>query len=236
LLADRNPAAQGPDALAGYVVHCPDVLEVTVDGRPGWSGQRPIGADGRITLGDGVAPRIEGHTPPEIVRVVAERAGVSPGRVHVGVAAFKSQQLYVFGEVAGLQRAVPYRGPETVVELLQRVGGITPSAAVGDVQIVRAHVADGTAPEVFPVDLAAILLKKDQQTNVRLEPFDQIYVGQTRGGALSCCVPPWLRPLVEALCGMRRPTPAAPLSVVPTPARFAATRQGSAPVPDGALP
>jgi protein involved in polysaccharide export with SLBB domain len=125
--------------------------------------------------------------------------------VRVRVAEFNSQQLYLFGEVTGLQRAVPYRGAETVLDLLQRVGGITPGASLGDIEVVRTHVADGKAPEVFYVDLAAIVLKHDQHSNLRLEPFDQIYVGESRRSRLTCSLPPWLRPLYKTVCGMNRP-------------------------------
>jgi hypothetical protein len=56
-------------------------------------------------------------------------------------------------------------------------------------------VADGRPPEVFHVDLAAILRRHDQSTNVRLEPFDEVYVGQTRRGCVAACLPPWMRKL-----------------------------------------
>jgi protein involved in polysaccharide export with SLBB domain len=205
LLADRTPAAHAGAAAARYLLHCPDVLEVTVDGREGWTGPRRVGADGRIDLGEAGRPRVDGLTVAEAARTVAEQVGVPPERVHVRVAEFHSQTLYLIGEVPGLQRAVPYRGPETVLDLLQRVGGITPGAAPGDIQVVRAHVADGKPPEVYHVDLAAIVLKKDQHTNVPLEPFDQVYVGENRRSSFACCLPPWLRPLFKAACGMSRP-------------------------------
>jgi protein involved in polysaccharide export with SLBB domain len=204
LLADRTPGAHGRDPSGQYRVHCPDVVELDVDGAAAWSGTRRIGADGRIALGNGQRLRVDGLTPPAVAAAVAERAGVPPGSVRVRVAEFNSQQVYLIGEV-GVQRALPYRGPETVLELLQRAGGITPGAAPGDVQVVRTHVADGTTPEVFHIDLEAIVLKKDQHTNVRIEPFDQVYVGQSRRGRLRPCFPPWLRPTYEALCGLRRP-------------------------------
>jgi hypothetical protein len=174
-------------------------------GRPDWDGRRRVGPDGFIGLVDAGPLRVDGLRPPEIAAVVAERAGVPAERVHVRVAAFNSQQVYVFGEVAGSQRAVPYRGPETVLDLLQRAGGLSPAAAPTDVQVVRAHVADGKTPEVFHVDLAAIVLKHDQHSNVRLLPFDQVYVGQSRRSTYVPAVPPWLRPVYHALCGMWRP-------------------------------
>ena len=39
--------------------------------------------------------------------------------VQVRVAAYNSRQLFLFGPVAGHERAVPYQGPETVLDLLQ---------------------------------------------------------------------------------------------------------------------
>ncbi len=205
LLADHTPGAHGSDASAQYRVHCPDVLELDVDGAADWSGTRRIGADGRITLGDGSRLRVDGLTPPAVAAAVAARAGIQPGRVQVRVVEFNSQQVYLIGEVGGVQRALPYRGPETVLDLLQRAGGIAPGAAPRDVQVVRTHVADGTTPEVFHIDLEAIVLKKDQHTNIRIEPCDQVYVGQSRRGRLRPCFPPWLRPTYEALSGLRRP-------------------------------
>jgi protein involved in polysaccharide export with SLBB domain len=205
LLTDRTPAAHGGDAAALYAVHCPDVLELHVAGRPDCDGRRRVGADGFLSLGEAGPLNVDGLRPPEIAAALAERLGVAAERVQVGVAAFNSQQVYLFGEVAGAQRAVPYQGPETVLALLQRAGGLSPAAAPTEVQVVRPHVADGKTPEVFHVDLAAIVLKHDQQSNVRLLPFDQVYVGQSRRSTYVPAVPPWLRPLYHALCGMWRP-------------------------------
>jgi hypothetical protein len=86
---------------------------------------------------------------------------------------------------------------------LRRVGGIAPGAEPNDVYVVRAHVADSQRPEVFHVDLKAILLRHDDKTNVRLLPFDQIYVGESRQAQIDRWVPPWLRPVYEALWGIR---------------------------------
>lgn len=198
------PAGPEPGVADRYVVRCPDVLEVHVEGRPDWDGACPVSADGRIALGDAGRLRASGFTPSAIAAAVAHLAHVPPEAVHVRVAQYNSQQLYVFGEVNGLQRAVPYEGPETVVSLLQRAGGLTPGAAPGDIQVVRPHVADGKPPEVFQVDLEAILLQHQSQTNVLLEPFDQVYIGQTRRSKFAPCFPPWLQPLYKRACGMRK--------------------------------
>src|SRR5262249_10600175 len=73
------------------------------------------------------------------------------------------------------------------------------------IQVVRAHVADGKPPEVFDVDLEAIMDKNDQETNIKLQPFDQVYVGQSNSLRIKKCLPPWLRPLYGRIFGLTRP-------------------------------
>jgi len=202
--ADRGGPARNQGVAGQYVVRCPDVLAVSVDGRPDLAGSAAVGADGRLNLENLGRPRVEGQTAAEVARALAAACGASPGAAHVRVAEYRSQQVYLFGEVIGLPRAVPYEGPETVLDLLQRVGGVTPGAAAGDVHVIRSHVADGRDPEVFRIDLQGILLCNDPSTNVRLQPFDQVYVGQTRQAVIDHCIPPWLRPAYQSLVGMRR--------------------------------
>ena len=204
LLADRPPPSHLQQIAGDYQVHCPDVLRVDVAPAPQYSGLQRIHADGRINLGEAGRPRVDGETALEIVRTVAEAVGVSPNQVHVAVAEYNSQYLYLFGQITGLQRTVPYQGPETVVDLLHRVGGLTPGAALHDIRVVRPHVAEGKAPEVFHIDLPAILLRGDPETNVVLEPYDQIHIGQSRRSYFSDCLPPWLRPFYNCACGMKR--------------------------------
>lgn len=204
LLADPGRAARNRGVSDLYRVGCPDVLEVTVAGRPELGGRYTVKADGRIELGPLGRLRVEGLTLPEVAGRVAEPLGVAPAAVRVRVAGYNSQQVYLVGEVAGLQRAVPYEGPETVLDLLQRTGGITPGAAPGEVHVIRAGVAEGQAPRVYHIDLQAIVLKQDDRTNLRLQPFDQVYVGESRQSCFARCVPPCFRCVYDTLCGMYR--------------------------------
>lgn len=207
LRADRPPPAHLGDIARACEVHCSDVLDVAIAGQLVLGGPRRVGPDGRIDLGDAGRPRVDGQTPTQIVRTVAESFGVPPDQVRVRIAEHNSQYLYLFGQVAGAQRAVPYQGPETVLDLLHRVGGLPPSAALYDIQVVRPHVADGKAPEIFRIDLAAIVLRNDAETNIVLQPYDQIHIGQSRRSRFGDCLPPWLRPVYGRACGMKRSEP-----------------------------
>ena len=202
LLADQGTVARNKEVADYYTVACPDVLDVTVAGRPDLSGRRPIGPNGRIDAGPAGSIRVEGRTPKEVTARVAEQVGLPRDKVQVRVMEFNSRQIYLAGQGLGVQRAIPYQGQETVLDLLQRAGGVTPDAAPEEVYVVRSHIADGDRPEVFHVDLQAIVLKKDQRTNLRLQPFDQVYVGETWQGKLNKCLPPLLRPIYEAIWGI----------------------------------
>jgi polysaccharide export outer membrane protein len=209
---EKNLMAQAPaqpkeGVLEGYRVGCPDVIELVVGQRPEFSGRYEIGADGRIELGDYGRLLVEGRTLAEIAQAIVAESGASAESVAVHVAEFRSQHLLLFGEVLGSQRSVSYRGQETVLELLQRVGGITAGAEPRDVYVVRPHLGEAKRPEVFHVDLSAIVLKSDHRTNVRLLPFDQVYVGETRRAQIEKAIPAWLRLPFEAV---REPKPPAP--------------------------
>ena len=202
--ADAGGPLRNQGVAAQYVIRCPDVLDIDIDGRPELNGRAAISPAGRLDRDDLGRVRVEGQTPAEVAQTLAKELSLPPESIQVRVVEYNSQQIYLFGEVFGQHRAVAYQGPETVLDLLQRVGGITPAAAAGDVHVIRSHVADGHDPEVFHINLKAITLEKNDKTNVRLQPFDQVYVGQTRQAVLDRCMPPWLRPIHQSLTGMRR--------------------------------
>ena len=184
---------------ARYQVGCPDLLEITMPGRT----IRPeVRVDGRVDLGALGKPRVQGQTLPAVARTVAGLADLPPGQVQVRVAAYRSQKVYIFGQVNGLQRAVDYRGPETVIDLLQRAGGISPGAEPDQVTVVRSHVATGGRPEVFTVALGDIVMNHDLRTNLQIEPSDQVHIGETRQSKFEKVVPPLLRPLYRQFWGM----------------------------------
>lgn len=191
--ARRPPPTQALQLAATYQARCPDVLQVDIAGLPQYSGVKRIEPDGRIDLGDAGRPQIDSETTSEIVRTVAESVGVPPEQVHVAVAEYNSQYLYLLGPAGESQRAVPYCGPETLLDLLQRAGGLPSNAALREITVIRPHVADGKRPELFHIDLSAIVLRNDAETNILLEPFDQIHIGQSRRSCFNDCLPPWLR-------------------------------------------
>jgi polysaccharide export outer membrane protein len=189
---DANPSNAN---VAGslYAVACPDVLDVTVGQRPDASGSTPVTPDGTILLGNVGRMRVDGLTTDQIAARLATILRVDRNDVQIRVTDYASRQVYLCGPVAGHEKAVPYEGPEPVVDFLRRTGGLSREAETREVQVVRANVAAGRRPEVFPVDLQAIVTHGDNKTNVPLQPYDQVYVGETRRAQWMKYLPPWLQ-------------------------------------------
>jgi protein involved in polysaccharide export with SLBB domain len=172
--------APAAETTASYTLACPDVVDVFVTNRHNASGRYTLDPDGTITLAGDRRVSVDGQTPQGAAVRLAAAIGVPAQRVRVAVAEHNSRLLFLFGPGAGEERAVPFQGPETVVELLRRTGGLTAQAKPDEVHVVRAHVAAGRRPEVFNVDLEAIVIRGDERSNVVLQPYDQVYVAATR--------------------------------------------------------
>jgi protein involved in polysaccharide export with SLBB domain len=205
LLTMPPPQHKSQETAEAYHVGCPDVLEVRFDGSSESSGQQlPIGVDGRIDLGSLGKVHVEGQTAADAALLIAGQTRVPAGQVHVAVADYRSQKVYIFGQVKGREHAVPFRGQETVLEVLKRAGGITSGAEANKIYVVRANVADGGRPEVFPINLSDIVFKKDNDSNLTLQANDQIYIGETRRSSMCKCLPPILRPIYKSIWGLYR--------------------------------
>lgn len=182
------------EVAANYTVSCPDLLRVTGPSRLPQSVR--VEPDGCIVLPtSGGRLRVDGSTPADIANLLSRDHGPTT----VEVIDHASRHVLMFGPGEGVQRVVPYVGSESVIDLLRRTGGLPVGAAFRAVHVVRPHVAGGQRPEVFVVDLEAILGHGDATTDVTIQPYDQVYVGQTKGAAIARSLPPWMR---KAMPGM----------------------------------
>ena len=200
--ADPKAAANAPAPVADYRVGCPDVLEVAFLDRPEWDALVSVDLDGRLPLGEPGRPRAEGFTVAQVRDEVARTADVPPERVRVWLAAPRRSHVFLHGPIRGRTRAVPYQGSESVIEFLKRVGGLPPGSKLSEVYVVRPNVAAGGRPEVFRVDVEAVLLDNDPATNVPVRPSDQVYVGETHRSSFARVLPEWLRPLYRKAIGL----------------------------------
>jgi polysaccharide biosynthesis/export protein len=200
--ANPQAAAEAPAPTAAYQVGCPDVLEVAFRDHPDWDALVVVDVDGRLPLEQPGNPRVDGLTLDQIRAELAALAGCSAEHVRVALAAPRSGRIIVYGPVRGRARTVPYQGPEPVIDFLRRVGGLPPGSKLNQVYVVRPNVAAASRPQVFRVDVAAVLVDGDARTNVPLLPDDQVYIGETRQSSLSRVMPDWLGTAYRRMTGL----------------------------------
>jgi len=195
-------AAQTPAPDTAYRIGCPDVLQVMFADHPEWDVFASVDLDGRLALAQPGSPRVEGRTLNDVRHELARLAGVDPESVTVKLAAPRSSRVFLHGPIRGRCRVVPYQGPEPVIDFLKRVGGLPPGSKLNQVYVVRPNVATGERPEVFQVDVPAVLVDNNHATNVPLKPSDEVYVGETKRSVLARILPDWLGPLYRRLSGL----------------------------------
>jgi polysaccharide export outer membrane protein len=172
---------------AVYIVGSNDVLTIAVFNQPQFSGKFVVEADGtiaypllgRITVGGSSVRAVE----DEMRRRLA--AGyVKDPQVSVTIEQYRSQQIFVMGEVLK-PGTLQYTGPMTLLEALARSGSTTERAGTEAV-VVRSRTAESNTPaapqspgavnaETIRVDLEGLQTGKLDQ-NVPLRPGDTVLV------------------------------------------------------------
>lgn len=180
---------EAADQSADYLVGAPDALTITVWGQPNLSGKFVVEADGTFTF------PLVGHVKAggltlraiesELKRRLREGFLKNP-QVSVGVEAYRSQQIFIVGEVRA-PGAYPLTGNMTLIEALARAGSTTFEAS-GEALILRApgRVPEGAAPSDVPLDQSREVVRVQLQEletggwthNVRLQDGDTIFVSR----------------------------------------------------------
>lgn len=191
-------------SMPEYIVEPPDLLRVEVlealPGRP-IEGERLVRPDGTITLGFYGDVYVAGQTLSEVKTKIIihlrkfikdEVLGTvkqdpddptkmipvpmeENDRVYVDVAAYNSKVYYVEGDV-GAPGRLPITGNETVLDAINYAGGLSPTAAVQNIRLVRPTPTDASHPTILPVNYAAIVQGGDTTTNYQLMPGDRLFV------------------------------------------------------------
>ena len=198
-LMRETPLSPDAQLAQPYHIGCPDVIRVRCPDHPESSGLHTIEANGCIPVAYLGGVRVEGLTAAEAREKLADTLQVPADAVDLDVVEYRRQHVYVFGEVPGLQNAIPYQGSETVVELIRRAGGVTKEGSPGQVRVIRNSPIAGAPPQVFLVDLQAIVLRGDNSTNLLVQPNDQIYVPESKRARYRKCFHPWFKATAEWL-------------------------------------
>ncbi len=162
---------------AAYTVDPPDAIRIEFMDEPGLTRECVLRSDGSVTLPLVNDVNVAGLTTEQVRQKLEGLYAKYYKEVHilVTVTAFKSKNIYVYGEVAhpGIQ---PYTGSQTVAEVVGIAGGVTTRAATGRVKVIR---GDPNKAEVYKVDLGAIIYEGEATEQVSLAENDVVWVPPT---------------------------------------------------------
>ena len=174
------------EAQASYRIGEQDLLKVGVWSQPELGGEFTVDVTGGITLPLIGGVKAAGRTVEEVTEEIRARLAdgyVNNPQVTVAVSAFRSQRVFVVGEVR-TPGVVPLTGTLTLVEALTRVGSLTESAG-GEIVVIRPAEGrpingpvlggDEGAKELMRIDVKQ-LQAKGATINVELKDGDTVLV------------------------------------------------------------
>jgi polysaccharide biosynthesis/export protein len=171
-------------SAANYVIGARDVLAIQVFDQPEIGGKYTVEADGTFSFPLIGRVQAAGRTlrqfEDDLKKKLADGYFRNP-QVSVAVDQYKSQQIFVLGEVR-LSGAVSLTGGMTLVEAIARAGSTLPTAS-GEVVVVRAPRKGGGpvsqdqsgAAEIFRASIRDLEAGKLKQ-NIELQDGDTLYV------------------------------------------------------------
>ncbi len=180
----RAPEVVAPQAgvaasIPPYRLQVGDVLGVRLLLNPELNEEVTVRPDGRIStvLAEGVVAY--GRTPEELAAALRVDYGheLRAPRLSVEVRSFAPNRIYVAGEVNTPGEFITVGPNLTVLQAVARAGGAKLSGDLDRIFLVRR--GPGDVPQVYSVDYRAAIRGADPAADVRLAPFDIVYVPRT---------------------------------------------------------
>ncbi|HEB50697.1 MAG TPA: sugar transporter [Desulfobulbus sp.] len=188
-------------ALPLYVIHTGDQLAVKFYYNPELDEEVTVRPDGRITLPLAHEIMAAGLTTTELVDVLTARYAphIRNPEITVIVKSFEAQKVFVDGQVAtpGMVRLT---GPMTILQSIASAGGLKDSARDTEILVIRRNALK--KPFVIRVNLARAMSGLDMSQDIRLQPYDIVYVPKSFIANVNTWVDLYLRRNVPINIGM----------------------------------
>jgi polysaccharide export outer membrane protein len=165
--------------LPPYTIQVADRLSIKFQRNPELDQELVVRPDGRISLPFVDEVQCAGMTPDELTAELARRykGELAVPDITVAVSAFGGNRVFVDGEVKtpGMIQLV---AGMTMLSAISSSGGFTPSGQREQVILIR---RDGSGkPAGHSVDLKKVVVGRDSEGDVLLQPFDIVYVPRSK--------------------------------------------------------
>ena len=168
-----------PPLIEEYRIQPHDELDVKFFFNPELNEEKlPVRPDGRISLQLAGEVMAAGRTPAELTNQlkVLYNEELKKPELTVIVKSFAQHRVYVDGAVEHPSE-VEIRGSLTPLQAIASAGGVKDTGQLQEVLIIRR--GPKSHPLVFKVDLEDILQGNHKQADIRLAPYDVVYVPQS---------------------------------------------------------
>ena len=170
----KGPEQESVSTNGDYHVGPGDVIIVSVWREPEASSAVVIRPDGKISLPLVNDLSVDGKTPMEVQKIIAERLSpfIKTPNVTVTVKEINSKKVFVLGEV---NRAGAYQitQPTTVLQILTEAAGLRPFAKQKAIYVLRTENGKQTK---LPFNYKDVVQGKKIEQNVLLRPGDTVVV------------------------------------------------------------
>jgi len=174
-----TPELKMAPKLPPYRLQVGDVVDFKLMLNPELNDQVVVRPDGMISTtvsGDVMA---YGRTVSAVRKDLEKRYGkqLANPQVSLIVRSFAPTRVYVTGEVNAPGEFISVGPSLTLMQAIARAGGVKPSANTHNIIIIRHGASDST--EAYRASYHAAATAQDPASDVRLAPYDVVYVPRT---------------------------------------------------------
>lgn len=196
------PPMTQAENLAPYRLQIGDVVDVKLQMNPELNDQVTVRPDGKIstTLADDVMAY--GRTTREVAKELEERYSkqLLHPEISLLVRSFAPTRIYVTGEVTTPGEFINVGPSLTLTQAVARAGGLKNSARPDKIVILRRGA--GEHPEAYAANYAAAITGFDPASDVRLAPYDVVYVPRSDVGDVFLHYQQYLQQFIPVNFGM----------------------------------
>ena len=179
--ARTAPVVRAPVApeLPPYRLQVGDVMDIKFALNPELNEQLVVRPDGRISTPFVQDLVVVNRSVSEVEKELVERykSELKGPRLAIILRSFAPTRVYVAGEVVNPGEFESSGAAPTVLQAIARAGGLKPTALAERIVLMRRGTGD--SPELLSVDLLAALQRGEAGADVRLAPYDVVWVPKT---------------------------------------------------------